>query len=314
MRDPNLYFSRSVDIEILFLINIFRFLPLRLLTKLLIDKGIYTKYQAVARSVNRLEKLGLIRFKFYADHSKIIFLSRNGARLLSQARGIPEDSINCPDRLSGVNLGAIEHTLKVADLYYLFFTECQKFGFELIQYRGDNSIRYPYEFQMQKRGGGGTFTIRRIVAPDAEIKIRNKENILKTFFVEYDRGTEFSKDVAEKYQKYFELYFLTDYDKRDEFPSILFIAENTMQRIKNLIPYEGSLTNFGDYDLRDKNNVVLKGVFMNQIREHDYQYYYKQFLKDANKFLFIEYSNLKANGFNAKWLNYNQQEKTLINE
>lgn len=89
-----------------------------------------------------------------------------------------------------------------------------------------------------------------------------------------------------------------------------------MLRIKNLIPVENYLTQYG-VDLRDEfKNVVLRGVKMNQNKNptSDYQHLARKFLENPNKFLFIEYSNLKANGFNAKWLNFNQQETTLFNE
>ena len=59
MRD--LYIAKYNDVQILEIVNSFRFLPLQVLTKILIEKGIYTSYQAVNRAVNRMKGNEFIR-------------------------------------------------------------------------------------------------------------------------------------------------------------------------------------------------------------------------------------------------------------
>ena len=50
-----LVIAKYNDVLILGIVNSFRFLPLQVLTKILIEKGIYTSYQAVNRAVNRMK-------------------------------------------------------------------------------------------------------------------------------------------------------------------------------------------------------------------------------------------------------------------
>src|SRR5690606_11106447 len=195
----------------------------------------YSFYQGVARSLTRLEKQGLLRTKSYANNVKIIFLSKTGASVLSVNKGIPLENINCPDRITNVNFFAIEHTIEVSKLFYIFSTECEKFGFKLIEFKGDAYQRYEYSYiewinNDQKK-------ITRYVVPDAIVRIDVGDEKIYEFFVEYDKGSEYSKDIAEKYQKYFEYYSLSEkykFDNVDKFPSILFIT-TTKKRILNLI-------------------------------------------------------------------------------
>jgi len=224
------YIAKYNDIQILGIVNSFRFLPLQVLTKILIEKKLYGSYQAVSRCVNRLREHGLIRTTYYTNNAKIIFLSRLGAKQLSTGTGVSEDSINCPERLTGVNFFALEHTVRVANLYLLLFRECQKHDLILKSFTGDHFTRYKYEFRSNHSGK----MIRRYVMPDAEMELEI-EGYTFTFWIEYDRGTEYSKDVAVKYMKYLEYYNTIRSDEDKKIPIIIFITESTEARIKSLI-------------------------------------------------------------------------------
>lgn len=302
---------KSSDVEILYTVSIFKFIPLKVLADILIAKGIYGFYQGVARSITRLEKQGLLRTKYYANHSKIIFLSKTGAGVLSVNKGIPLENINCPDRITNVNFFAIEHTIEVSKLFYIFSIECEKYGFKLVEFRGDAYQRYEYSYKEWINNDQKKIT--KYVVPDAFVRIDVGDEKVHEFFVEYDKGSEYSKDIAEKYQKYFEYYSLSGkYKQDDKFPSVLFIT-TTKQRILNLISDLPTKDNNG-YRLFSNSklkNVVFQGISDSKGEVFLDSYKINKFLIDENRFLFIEYESLLKNKFEATWLNFIQQPTSL---
>lgn len=300
------YLIRKEDLEILFLINAFRFLPLQVLSKILMRKKIYSHYQSVQRSISKLEKERYIRSKFYTKNAKVIFLSKLGAKILSENSGIPIYDINCPERLTGVNYNMLEHTIKVAELYLFIDEIFNTHGIELIDFKGDHSTRYKYSFE------SGSKRIERYVMPDAVIKYKLEDKV-KTIFIEYDRGTEYSADVAIKYTKYFQFFKYFNWQEYfEEFPTILFISENTIQRILNLIPIENFESWKDNIDrLKSYKNVVLRGLSMHESLYMVAKSDIEKFL--SNQFLFTPYDSLLKDKENAKVLNYKQEQVNLFN-
>lgn len=300
------YLIRKEDLEILFLINSFRFLPLQVLTKILLRKKIYSHYQSVQRAISKLEKERYLRSKFYTKNAKVIFLSKLGAKTLSENSGIPLSDINCPERLTGVNYNMLEHTIKVAELYLFIDQIFSENQVELVDFKGDHSTRYRYLFDSAGR------KIERYVMPDAVIKY-NIEDKVKSMFVEYDRGTEYSADIAIKYTKYFQFFKYFDWKEIfEEFPTILFISENTIQRILNLIPLE-RFDDWKDNTSRFKNykNVVMRGIGMHEGLYMTPKSDIENFLNQ--QFLFTDYESLFKEGVNSKVLNYKQEQVNLFN-
>jgi len=301
------YIAKYNDIQILGIVNSFRFLPLQVLTKILIEKKLYGSYQAVSRCVNRLREHGLIRTTYYTNNAKIIFLSRLGAKQLSTGTGVSEDSINCPERLTGVNFFALEHTVRVANLYLLLFRECQKHDLILKSFTGDHFTRYKYEFRSNHSGK----MIRRYVMPDAEMELEI-EGYTFTFWIEYDRGTEYSKDVAVKYMKYLEYYNTIRSDEDKKIPIIIFITESTEARIKSLIQPVPEYTGEWSWNLSHKSfsNVVFKGVTMADDIQSLPTFVVEEFLQHT--FLFIDYATLEKNGLNAIFLDKKAESLNLL--
>lgn len=311
MSKKRIFRPRYQDLKILEIIHMFRFIPLQVLSKILINEGLYTTYQAVTRNVKRLEKFNMIRPILYGQSAKVLFLSKAGANTLSIGFEIPRECVNCPERLTGVNFFALEHTVKVAELYLLFSDECKKHGIELSNFQGDYSVRLGYEFRQVVLGK----MVKRYVMPDAIFKL-TKDKKFKWFFVEYDRGTEYSKDVARKYQKYFEFFMFSETWKRKfrKFPSILFISESSKKRILNLIPKEKSPdygTYVSDRDIEKVKNVVNKGVMLHENISSTSTVTAHEFL-NPKKFLFIDYPNLKKKGFDADFMDSQQHIRKLI--
>lgn len=304
---------RGSDVEILYTVSIFKFIPLKVLADILIAKGIYSFYQGVARSITRLEKQGLLRTKSYVNNVKIIFLSKTGASVLSVNKGIPLENINCPDRITNVNFFAIEHTIEVSKLFYIFSTECEKYGFKLVEFKGDAYQRYEYSYKEWINNDQKKIT--KYVVPDAFVRIDVGDEKIYEFFIEYDKGSEYSKDIAEKYQKYYEYYSLSGKYKdanKDVFPSILFIT-TTKKRILNLIqdlPKKDS-SGYRVFLNRDLKHVVVQGVANSKGEVVHDSYKINKFLQDENRFLFIEYESLLKNKFEASWLSFTQSPISL---
>lgn len=298
--------ARFNDIQIMSIVNNFRFIPLKVLSEILIDQGVYSSYQAVSRAVIRVRKKGFIRTTYYANNAKIIFLSKKGAKALATGTGVSVENINCPERLTGVNFFALEHTVKVAQLYRLFIRECNKHSLNLAKFTGDFSARYEYEF----RGTSGKM-IKRFIMPDAEIEIENNDQRVK-LWIEYDRGTESSKDVAVKYMKYLE-YFDVNEEEIEKLPIIIFITESTKQRLNNLVVKDDNYN--GEWDWYNTNktykNVVLKGVAMADGIRNMRSSVIERYLQ-PNQFLFTDYDSFKERGFESELLNFNAEEIPFI--
>jgi len=301
------YIAKYNDIQILGIVNSFRFLPLQVLTKILLEKRLYGSYQAVSRCVNRLREHGLIRTTCYTNNAKIIFLSRLGAKQLATGTGVSEDSINCPERLTGVNFFALEHTVKVANLYLLLLRECQKHDIVLKSFTGDHFTRYEYEFRSNHSGK----IIKRYVMPDAEMEIEI-EGYTFSFWLEYDRGTEYSKDVAVKYMKYLEYYNTIRQDEDKKLPIIIFITESTQERIKNLIQPVSEYKGEWSWNLSHKSfsNVVFKGVTMADDIHSMPTFVVEEFLQHT--FLFIDYAKFENNGLNAEFIDKQAKKFKLL--
>jgi len=298
--------ARFNDIQIMSVVNNFRFIPLKVLSEILIDQGIYSSYQAVSRAVIRIRKKGFIRTTYYANNAKIIFLSKKGAKALAIGIGVSVESINCPERLTGVNFFALEHTVKVAQLYRLFIRECRKHNLNLTKFTGDFSSRYEYQF----RATSGKM-IKRFIMPDAEIEIGNNDQRVK-LWIEYDRGTESSKDVAVKYMKYLE-YFNENEEEIEKLPIIIFITESTKQRLNNLVVKDDNFN--GEWDWYNTNksykNAVLKGVAMADNIRNMRSSLIEKYLQ-PNQFLFTDYDSFKQSGFRNELLNLNAERIQLI--
>lgn len=303
------YIAKYNDTVILGIVNSFRFLPLQVLTKILLEEKLYGSYQAVSRTVNRLREHGLIRTTYYTNNAKIIFLSRLGAKQLATGTGVNEDSINCPERLTGVNFFALEHTVKVANLYLLLLRECQKHNLILRKFTGDHFTRYEYQFRNTSSGK----IIKRYVMPDAEVEIQ-QENIVFKIWIEYDRGTEYSKDVAVKYMKYFEYFDQLKHQNVTTFPTILFITESTKERLKNLVVFEPEYSGQWSWSHASKSfkNVVLKGVTMADDIRSMSDYIVDDFLQE-DRFLFIDYATFEQSGLDTELMNMNAENFNLLN-
>lgn len=306
MTDFNI--AKYNDIQILEIINSFRFIPLQVLTSILMERKFYSSYQAVSRAVLRMKDKGLIRTIYYTNNAKIIFLSKLGSKALAQGMGVDEENINCPERLTWVNYFALEHTVKVANLYLLILRECQKHNITINSFKGDHFTRYEYQFRAVSSGKN----IKRYVMPDAELSIEINGRTGYTIWIEYDRGTEYSQDVAVKYMKYFEHYDQI-IEKQNWYPIILFITENTKQRLNNLVVKDENYDGEWEWNNSNKSykNVVLKGVSMaDNIRNMNSNA--TRFLSNPNRFLFVDFASFKDKGFTSDLLNLNAELVKLI--
>lgn len=305
------YIPRVNDLKIMKSINMFRFLPLRVLSRIMISQKIYSSYQAVARSVQRLEKEHVIKSIVYTNNSKILYLSEKGANVLAFELCIPKEDINTPSRNNRANFFAIDHTLKMTELYMLFESECRKHGLKLKYFKGDKATRFEFRLSSKRKTQN-----RRYVLPDGVMKIE-KDNIEKEYFIEFDRSTEYSDDIARKYSKYyghFDKHFYNT-DKQDKYPTIIFINETSRKRIMNLIAQDDNFNSNVEYYYSTKNykNVVHRGLVLYEDKRSAYSSRVEAFLQE-NKFLFIDYPTFKKHGLKTDFFTYLQNKHCLLDD
>ena len=289
----------------------FRFLPLKVLSKILIQNGTYSSYQAVARSVKRIEQIGLVKNVVFENNSKVLYISNKGVELLINEVCISKEEINSPARKTGVTLFALEHTLKLSEIFLLFDRECKKHGIELISFTGDNSIKLEYKLSTRAVGNKN----KRYVKPDGLIKLK-KNGITKSYFLEYDTGTEYSGDIASKYQKYFGLYEKKYYDteRQEDFPSIIMISKKSTTRIDNWLVqdnlHENELYRWGNHERSKYKNVVHRGISNYEDIDTISSTKIDKFLSER-KFLFIDYPTLEKLGLQARFLTHTKKDFIL---
>jgi hypothetical protein len=306
------YIPRVNDLKIMRSINMFRFLPLKVLSQIMIRQKIYSSYQAVARSVQRLEKEYIIKSIVYENNSKILFLSEKGANVLAYELCIPKEDINTPSRNNRANFFAIDHTLKMTELYMLFESECRKHGLTLKYFKGDKATRFEFRLSSKRKTQN-----RRYVLPDGVMKIE-KGNIEREYFIEFDRSTEYSDDIARKYAKYYGYFDKHFYHtpKQDKYPSIIFINETSRKRIMNLIAKDDNFNSNVEYYYGHNNeyqNVVHRGLVFYEDRRSAYSSRVEAFLQE-NKFLFIDYPTFKKHGLKTDFFTYLQNKHCLLED
>ncbi|MBD3362320.1 hypothetical protein GF362_01215 [Candidatus Dojkabacteria bacterium] len=312
-----IYITRIQDLKILKKINMFRFLPLKILAEILIKEKIYASYQAVARAVSRIQKQKVIGSVAYQNNSKILYLTSKGAIVLSRELNMHKDEINTPAVGQTVNYFALDHTLKLSDLYMLFSADCTRHNLGLSYFSGDGSHRFEYRLTTGRYSGTYGNKSRRYVVPDGIMKIQ-KGDITKEYFIEYDAQTEYSGDVAEKYSKYFG-YYEKEYfgkDKKYDYPAVLFITKKSRQRILNLTAQDERFNTkiyvYPNYNKAYKN-VVHRGLTMHEDIRGISEKKIKMFL-DEKKLLFIDFPTLQEKGLEAEWFTYKQNKHRLIDD
>ncbi len=223
------------QIELLKIIESFRFLPLKVLTKITKKKGLYSYRQSLQKAISRLEERGLLKTFYYGNNWKVVYLSTKGGHMLADAMGIPFKEISIPNQGYKVQFAMLEHTVKVAMLYNDFLKEINSLPhIKLEKWIGDQRMNLQYTFRLNRSGKKKT----RILSPDSYFNIKVDKDI-HHYFLEYDTGTMDKTQLSFKFMRYFEYFMYGDWEKDfNTYPNILFLTERSEERLSNLLPEE----------------------------------------------------------------------------
>ncbi|MFH1543244.1 MAG: replication-relaxation family protein [Patescibacteria group bacterium] len=248
------------QIEILDIVNSFRYLPLKVLVKIAKKEKLYAFRQNISRIVNRLEQRGFIKCFYYGNNWKVIYLTKLGVDILASARGVNPKEFGIPNNGVKVQFAMLEHTVKIAELYEQFLCELASYPeFNLLEWHGDQKALYHYSFKSTRTGK----TIKRNFSPDSYFKMQKDEAVLG-YFLEYDTGNMDKEQLTRKFMRYFEYFVYGDWSKRfTVFPSILFLTNRSDEQINNLLEKDEVELNKALKDrphLAKSKHVILKGI------------------------------------------------------
>lgn len=246
-------------IEILREIGEFKYLPVKLLVEIVEIKGIYANWQYVYLVVKNLEEDGLLRSYSLGVNSKILALTKKGARILGDLPNL-SSQIHAPKTSQIWKYANVAHTIKLVEIYISLLKVLKnRFEIELIAWNGDHQQVFDYSY----RSIGKSKLVRKNLIPDSLFLLR-KSDLRQWFFLEYDSGTMDRVQLRTKFTRYFEYFVYGKWkDNFDQFPAILFLTERSEKSLLNLVkddlPYLASQLS-DRTNLSSHKNVIVQGV------------------------------------------------------
>lgn len=252
------------QIEVLKIIQSFRYIPMKVLMKIVFEREVYGHLSGLSRGLNRLEYSGFIKSFLYGNNWKVVFITKKGAESLALESGIPIKDISIPNLSHKVGFATLEHTVKIANLYLELAMEIPDFpDFCLKEWLGDQQVFLQYKFRSVRNGK----TIKRNLAPDSFFLLQ-KEGIDFPYFLEYDTGTMDREQLVMKFMRYFEYFVYGEWkEKFGTFPSVLFLTERKELAMKKYlqdpeVPLEKALALRSKFS--DSSNIVWKAIGMSE--------------------------------------------------
>ncbi|MCB9789975.1 replication-relaxation family protein [Candidatus Nomurabacteria bacterium] len=219
------------QIEVLDIIESFRYLPIKVLRTIAKQKGLYSHRQSLEKAIIGMESKGLLKSFYYGNNWKVVYLTKKGGELLADVRGVELENISIPNQGQKVQFAMLEHSVKIGELYEQFVIGLKSFPhIQLNDWIGDQRMVLQYEFRSDKSGR----TIKRVLSPDSYFEF-TVDNKVFNYFLEYDTGSMDIEQLSRKFLRYFEYFVYGDWQKRfNQYPQILFLSERTKQRLDNL--------------------------------------------------------------------------------
>ncbi len=219
-------------IEILKIIESFKFTPLAVLNLLCIEKKFYTSREAISRVLKQCVKENLIGFYQYGNNSKAFYLRHLGGKVLSRELNVDIKHLSIPQKKDNVQLFALDHTIQNANLYVEVVRVLKDYpDIKILEWRGEQNNRHLYEYSSYSTGR----KVRRELKPDSYCMIEVSGNMFE-IFIEYDTGTENRKKLTEKFMRYFEYMSYGKWqDIYSSFPIVLFITERNPLSMERMI-------------------------------------------------------------------------------
>lgn len=219
-------------IEVLKIIESFKFTPLAVLNLLCIENGIYTSREAVSRVLKQCVKENLIGFYQYGNNSKAFYLKHFGGKVLSKELNVDMKHLSIPQKKDNVQFFALDHTIQNANLYAEFVRVLKDFpDIKILEWKGEQNNRHLYEYSSYSTGK----KVRRELKPDSYCKLELSSNIFE-IFIEYDTGTEGKKKLTEKFMRYFEYMSYGRWQEiYSSFPIVLFLTERNPSAMERML-------------------------------------------------------------------------------
>lgn len=231
MKAENIQLTKN-QIQLLDIIQSFRYLPLKILTKIAQDQGLYTFRQNISPVLKKFEDGGIINSFRYGNNAKVVYITRSGAKRLGFELGIPVSELFIPNQGKKVSFAMLEHTIKIAELYGEYVKEQRNYPQVFLEkWEGDQRIRCQYSFKSNRTQK----KVRRNLIPDSYFQL-SKQDEKYGYFIEYDTGSMDRDQLAFKFMRYFEYFHYGNWQKRFlTYPSVIFITERLEELFLRLI-------------------------------------------------------------------------------
>jgi hypothetical protein len=201
--------------------------------KLLFHNGYLDRY-APARERQGIVDYHDLTARLYAPRPFVYFLTEQGARIVSEAKGIPFQEANFKRKFKERDEARIFHEMTINDFRITLVLAAQKYkeDLEILEWKGEQDCYQTYNVKDNKTGRWH----RKIFRPDAFFKLRIHGQVISSF-LEVDTGTEsHSKRILEKVDRYKEYskegYFRNRYG--EEKFRVLMLTTRTEDRIVNM--------------------------------------------------------------------------------
>lgn len=200
--------------------------------ELCIENGIYSKRESVSRVIKGLELKDFIGSYLWGNNSKALFIKKAGIRELANAFNRPIIFFVSPSFKDRIQTYGLEHTIEIANIYKGLNSYLKTNSEYLIEvWKGDQNVKCLYEFNSALSGK----KVKRFLEPDSYFRLV-KNNTAIEFFLEFDTGTMYKKQLVNKFVKYFEFFVYGDWkDRYFHFPYVLFITERKKELMEKMI-------------------------------------------------------------------------------
>jgi DNA-binding PadR family transcriptional regulator len=257
--------------KLLMLIHSFRFIPLKILVEIVLDKKIYSHFQSFYYAIAGLEKDGFIdSYTYGISHNwKVVFISTKGAKYLYESLGIPAIA---PGKRRKVKLSMLEHTVEIAKIYMQLTKELQ-----IKKWLGDQQVFCQYSYH------NGDKKVKKELDPDGYFEVMHEDKFIP-FFLEFDTGTMDRKALAVKFMRYFEYFVYGKWEEKYmQFPNIFFLTERSEQSMRGMISPETSI-DLSKFSLdrkafKNSPNIIYKGIGLSETVERIKSDKIREFLK-----------------------------------
>lgn len=280
------------QIELLNIVQSFRFIPQRAVLEIVKNLGLYRYRQSLGFSIRKLEEVGYLNSFLYGNNWKVLYITKKGADRLSFELGVPRDLLHVPGQNQRVQFSTLEHTLEITEIFCSVSKAVTSLhNFKISKWLGDQSLRCKYQF----RTPTGKKTTKFLV-PDSYfiLQIQNTET---SYFLEYDTGTMDIEQLSLKFQRYFEYFYYGDWkEKFGSFPKLLFLTLRSKQQLDNLL-----VSDSNNIDIAIRNRSLFtnsKNLLWRSIGKTPN-------IRTINSIQIKEFLNLKFNFYQYKdlWIN-----------